>query len=164
LPPHLDLFSLPNARPAESYLELLLLDVMGSSCTGCLDGTSPWGGCQRCLPNMGRSPHNPRASFYRTLEVLVAHGLRPSPRLLKHLQAVRPRRFDECIRPALQPQHGSTSTVLLGVNSLGHPFAASGAQLPTATRPGAACNALHSPAALARAAGTKSPAACTHTL
>jgi hypothetical protein len=77
-----------RCRPAESYLELLLLDVLSSSCTGCLDGSSAWGGCQRCLPHMGSSPHNPRASFYRTIDVLLGHGLQPSAHLLRHLLAV----------------------------------------------------------------------------
>jgi hypothetical protein len=74
--------------PAETFLEQLLLAALNSSCTSCLDGSSPWGGCQRCLPAMGKSPHNPRASFYRTVEVLVAHGLQATPRLMRHLQLV----------------------------------------------------------------------------
>jgi hypothetical protein len=99
---------------------------MSSSCTGCLDGSSPWGGCQRCLPDMGRSPHNPRASFYRTIDVLLAHGLRPSSQLLKHLQKVRLRRVSMCIRLPCSCSVAPPAPRLLD------PPSASRAQLPTA--------------------------------
>jgi hypothetical protein len=65
-------------------LEVMLFNAFGSSCHACIDS----GGRRRCMRCSYGVLHPAAASFYSTLDVLLAHGLKLSSKLTKAVEQV----------------------------------------------------------------------------